>query len=295
MIDSGSMRALLLLAISALPLLAQLSYPPQMPEANRYLYRSVEGVDLALYVFEPEGHVASAKAPAVVFFFGGGWRNGSPQQFYEHSKYLASRGMVAIAADYRVESRHGVKPYQCVEDAKAAMRWVRTHAPEMGIDPNRIAAGGGSAGGHSAAATATLPGHDAPNTDLSVSPLPNALALFNPVTVTAPIDGLGAFGSEERFGEPVEAFSPYHHIPANPPPAIIFHGEADTTVPYETAEAFCEKWNTQGGQCELVGYKGKDHGFFNYGRDGNGPYIDTVRRMDRFLVALGWLTGEPTL
>jgi len=289
------MRALFLLAISALPLLAQLSYPPQMPEANQYLYRSVDGVDLGLYLFEPEGHLASDQTPAVVFFFGGGWRNGSPAQFHEHAKYLASRGMVAIAADYRVESRHGVKAYQCVEDAKAAMRWVRAHAADLGIDPNRIAAGGGSAGGHLAAATATLPGHDDPNADLSVSSRPNALALFNPVTVTAPVDGLGAFGSEERIGAPPESFSPYHHIPQNPPPAIIFHGKADTTVAYDTAEAFCAKWNTQGGQCELVGYEGKNHGFFNYGRDGNEAYIDTVRRMDRFFVSLGWLTGEPTL
>lgn len=289
------MKLLLALFACAFPLLAQLSYPPKMPEANRYLYRSVDGADLGLYVFEPEGHVASAKAPAVVFFFGGGWRNGSPQQFYEQAKYLASRGMVAIAADYRVESRQGVKAYQCVEDAKAAIRWVRGHAADMGIDPNRIAAGGGSAGGHLAAAVATLPGHDDPNGDKSVSVVPNALVLFNPVTITAPVDGQGAFGSQERIGAPPESFSPYHHIPMNPPPAIIFHGEADTTVPYKSAEAFCEKLNRQGGQCELVAYPGKAHGFFNYGRDGNGPYIDTVRRMDRFFVALGWLSGEPTL
>lgn len=289
------MKLLFALIACAFPLLAQLSYPPQMPEANQHVYRSIDGVDLRLYVFEPEGHVASDQTPAVVFFFGGGWNNGSPAQFHEHSKYLASRDMVSIAADYRVATRNGVKAYQCVEDAKAAMRWVRAHATEMGIDPNRIAAGGGSAGGHLAAATATLPLHDAPNANLSVSAQPNALVLFNPVTVTAPVDGLGGFGNAERIGAPPESFSPYHHIPKNPFPAIIFHGKADTTVPYNTAEAFCAKWNAQGGRCELVGYNGKNHGFFNYGRDGNEAYMDTVRKMDRFFLSLGWLTGEPTL
>ncbi len=290
------MRVLVLLAISALPLMAQPAYPPQMPEASQYLYRSVDGVDLRLYLFEPKGHLASDQTPAVVFFFGGGWRSGNPAQFREHAKYLASRGMVAIAVDYRVATRNGVKGYQCVEDAKAAMRWVRAHAANLGIDPQRIAAAGGSAGGHLAAATATVPGYDDPQADLSVSVMPNALVLFNPVTLTAPLDGLSSWPPDTSIiGAPPESISPQHHIPKNPPPVIIFHGTDDKTVAYATVEAFCNQWNTQGGQCELIAYPGKGHGFFNYGRDGNQAYIDTVRKMDRFFVSLGWLSGEPAL
>jgi acetyl esterase len=294
------MKLLCLLAACAIPMMAQLSYPPDMPEANRYLYRSVDGVDLDLFVFEPEGHIASDQTPAVVFFFGGGWNSGSPAQFYQHGKYLASRGMVAIAADYRVKSRHAATASQCVEDAKAAMRWVRSHAASMGIDGDRIAAGGGSAGGHLAAAVATLPGYDAPSADLSVSAIPNALVLFNPVTIVAPVAGKEELTDDvtrfrDRMGTDPESLLPYHHVAANLPPTILFHGKADTTVPYETAVLFCQKLIENGGRCELESYEGKNHGFFNYGRDGNEAYVDTVHKMDQFFGSLGWLEGEPRL
>ena len=65
--------------------------------------------------------------------------------------------MVAIAADYRVHKRHGAMIADCVSDAQSAIRWVRVHADRLGVDPERIAAGGGSAGGHLAASTAVIP------------------------------------------------------------------------------------------------------------------------------------------
>ncbi len=287
---------LLLVALVAIPALAQNAYPPAMPEARQEVYKSVEGTDLKLWIFEPEDHQATDRRPAIVFFFGGGWRSGNPNQFYEHSKYLASRGMVAIAADYRVQSRHGVKAIKCVEDAKAAMRWVRANALSLGVDPDRIAAGGGSAGGHLAAAAATLPGHDDPAGDQTISPVPNALALFNPATVLAPAEDYeGPSGLKERIGAPPRSFSPYHHVWYGAPPTILFHGKADATVPYQTAEMFCAEMRRKGSSCRLEGYEGKTHGFFNYGRDGGEAYSDTVRKMDEFFVSLGWLKGQPTI
>ena len=237
-----------------------------MPEAREEVYKSVDGTDLRLYIFEPEDHTSSDRAPAIVFFFGGAWRAGSPSQFREHSKYLASRGMVAIVADYRVESRNGTKVHESVADAEASMRWVRSHADVLGIDRHRIAAGGGSAGGQLAAAVATLPGLNSVDADRSISVNPNALALFNPVTVMAKIDGRtdldeAAVRFHSRVRTPPQSVSPYHHIGADPPPTIIFHGMADTVAPYETAEMFCEKWKSNGGRCELEGYPGKTHGF----------------------------------
>ena len=143
----------------------QSNYPPNMPEARIETYKSVEGTDLKMWIFEPEGHKASDSSPAIVFFFGGGWRNGTPGQFHQQAMHLAARGMVAMAADYRVLNRQGVKVHKCVQDAKSAIRWVRTNAKRLGIDPNRLAAGGGSAGGHLAASTASLPDHDDPAGD----------------------------------------------------------------------------------------------------------------------------------
>ncbi len=123
----------------------------EMPGAKVEVYKTVADVQLKMYMYFPADHNATDKRPAIVFFFGGGWVNGTPKQFRPHCEYLASRGMVAMAADYRVRSRHGTAAIDCVKDGKSAVRWIRENADRLGVDPQRVAAGGGSAGGHVAA------------------------------------------------------------------------------------------------------------------------------------------------
>lgn len=284
------------LIVTTAPVQAQKpSYPPELPDARAEVYRSVDGVDLKAWVFEPTGHRADDMRPAIVFFFGGGWNGGSPGQFGPQASYLAERGMVAIAVDYRVRSRQGTLANVAVSDAKAAIRWVRTHAGRLGVDPNQIAAAGGSAGGHLAAATATLPGHDVAGAEADVSSSPNALVLFNPVLITAPLAGQMEGQAEKlenlrrRLGAEPESMSPYHHVRPELPPTLILHGENDKTVPYQQAELFAEAMIAAGNRCDLVGYPNQGHGFFNAHRRDNSAYPDTVRRMDDFLVSLGWL------
>ena len=289
------LRLMLFLA-TTLALVAAQPYPPKFEGARQEVYKTVGDVALSLYLFEPSG-TAQPNRPAIVFFFGGGWTNGSPVQFEKHCRHLASRGMVAIAADYRVASRHQVKPTACLADAKSAIRWLRQNAGRLGIDPQRIAAGGGSAGGHLAAATATVPGFDEAGEDLTISAAPNALALFNPALVLAPLDGvdLANFASRvnpERMGTEPRRLSPAHHVKRGAPPTIVFHGKADTTVPYSTAEAFTALMTKAGNRCELVGYDGQGHGFFNAAR-ANGRYAETLAALDRFLVSLGYLAAVP--
>ena len=269
---------------------SRFAYPPAFEGARVETYKEVGDVKLNVWIFEPAEKSADAKKrPAIVFFFGGGWASGSPSQFERQCRHLASRGMVAITADYRVSSRQGVKPAECVADAKSCVRWVRRNAERLGIDPARIAAGGGSAGGHLAAAVATLPGLDAPGEDTSVSAVPNALVLFNPALVLAPIAGMDLKGfeskvSSERFGCEPEAISPIHHVHAGLPPTLIQHGRADTTVPFASAEAFSGAMKKAGNRCDLVGYDGQPHGFFN-----GAKYDETLAEADRFLVSLGYL------
>lgn len=264
------------------------SYPPKLDGATEETYKTVGDVALKLWIFRPE---KKEPAPAIVFFFGGGWQSGTPQQFEEQCRHLAKRGMVAIAADYRVASRHQVKPIDCVADARSAVRWMRANSERLGIDPNRIAAAGGSAGGHIAACTAFIDKFDTQGEDNKVSAIPNALVLFNPALVLAPIDGFDAdgFGTrvpEARLGTKPFEISPAHHIAANAPPTIIFHGKEDTTVPYASAEAFAKKMKALGNRCELNGYEGQKHGFFN-----NGKFKEvTLQETDKFLVSLGWLS-----
>ena len=128
--------------------------------------------------------------PAIVFFFGGGWNAGSPNQFEEHCKYLAERGMVAVTVEYRVRSRHGVKVEQCISDARSAMRWVRGNAEKLGVDPNRFASGGGSAGGHLASMVALTDDFDEPDEDPYIRATSDALVLFNPAMLLAPHSSL---------------------------------------------------------------------------------------------------------
>ncbi len=274
-------------------------YPPAIAGARAETYKTVGDIDLKVWIFSPADQNENHHRPAIVFFFGGGWKSGTLSHFVRHCEYLVNRGMVAIAADYRVYSRHGVNVNSCVEDAKSAMRWIRKESSRLGIDPDRIVAGGGSAGGHLAAATATLPDHNDPNDDLSISAIPNALVLFNPALIIGPLPGQDESTTEAlsevsfRLGAEPASLSPYHHINPGISPTIIFHGTADTTVPFKHAELFCGKMHVQGNRCELVGYRGSEHGFFNFGRDENAPFIDTVNKMDEFLVSLGYLKGAP--
>jgi len=274
------------------------AYPPKMEGSIVEVYKKAPNAELKIYIFNPPGHSAAARRPAIVFFFGGGWTSGSPGQFENHCRYLASRGMVAMSADYRVRSRHGVAAVDCVRDAKSAIRWVRQNAARLGVDPNRVAAGGGSAGGHLAAAAGVIDGWDEPGEDLKISSRPNALVLFNPALVLAPVGGVEGVkvpDLKERAGvDPVE-ISPWHHVRKGAPPAIIFHGKADTTVPYITAEMFANKMKEAGNRCDLVGFEGATHGFFNFGRGNNEAYRETLKRTDQFLVSLGYLTGAPAV
>ncbi len=275
-------------------------YPPDLPGAQIDTYKTVGDIDLRLWIFTPEGHSNNDRVPGIVFFFGGGWRTGTPVHFAKHCEHLAARGMVAIAADYRVASRHGVKVHSCVADAKSAVRWIRKNSEHLGIDPDRIVAAGGSAGGHLAVSTATLPSHDDPADDLSISSKPNALVLFNPIVVLAPVPGKNIPSAESlaklenRLGAEPKTLSPYHNIKRGMGPTVIFHGKADKLVPYETAELFREKMLENGNRCELFGYENAGHGFFNYyGNEDKTHFKDTVKKMDSFLVSLGYLKESP--
>jgi len=272
------------------------SYPPDMGTARAEVYKRAGDVELMMYIFDPPGHEARRARPAIVFFFGGGWQSGSPAQFRPQAERLASCGMVAMCADYRVASRHRVTAKDCVEDAKSAIRWVRTNAARLGVDPHRIVAAGGSAGGHLAACTALIPGFEAPNEDLTVSSMPNAMVLFNPALVLAPIPGLESAREgrrpdlNARLGTDPVALSPAHHVRSNLPPTIVFHGTADTTVPFSTAKLFADLMRQHGNRCELIPFEGAGHGFFNAGRSEHG-YADTLKATEAFLESLGYLEG----
>ena len=253
------------------------------------VYKHASGDDLWIYRFQPDHHDPSIDCcPAVVFFFGGGWNGGSVHQFEKHAAYLAQRGIVAFLADYRVKNRQGTSPDACVRDGKSAIRWIRANAARLGVDPERIGAGGGSAGGHVAAATGICNGFEDPaDRNRETSSKPNALLLFNPVYDNGP-DGYGHSRIKEHF----PAISPAHNITPDDPPTLVFLGSNDKLIPVSAAEKFDADLKKAGITSSLHIYKGEPHGFFNEGKS-QRCCVDTILKMDQFLGGLGWLEGEP--
>ncbi|MCA9034124.1 MAG: alpha/beta hydrolase [Planctomycetaceae bacterium] len=254
---------------------------------EQLVYKTVGDQKLNLYVDKPQDWNAADRRPAVVFYFGGGWVGGSPAQFEKQSQYLATRGLVGIRVRYRTidRSKPGL-PEICCADAKSAMRYVRKHAAQLGIDPGRIAAAGGSAGGHLASFTAMVPGLDDPADDTSVSCRPDALVLFNPVFNNGP----GEWG-HNRVGDRYKEFSPAHNIAGTAPPTIVFLGDMDKLISVDVLNRFRDDMKAAGVRCDTRVYEGAGHGFFN-----NDPYFtETLIETDKFLNSLGWITGPPTI
>ncbi len=254
------------------------------------VYKTTPQGELKLHVFSPKGEVqAAVLRPCVVFFFGGGWKSGSYLQFVPQAEYLASRGIVAISADYRILNVHKTTPDKAVEDAKSAIRWVRGHATELGIDPGKIIAGGGSAGGHLAACTALVSAYDAESDDKSISAKPNAMVLFNPAMNIATLFKQNVTAGNPMTPEIAEAITPNSFVSKDTPPAILFFGTADKLK--AGGDEYVQKATALGVRAEMWTAADMPHSFFN-----GVPWIQvTARKMDEFLTSLGYLVGEPTI
>jgi acetyl esterase len=253
---------------------------------ERFLYKKVDTAQLYLEVYPSVINDPSKPAPAMVFFFGGGWNSGTVKQFEPHAKYFIQRGITCILVDYRVKEKHKSTPFESLKDAKSAIRYIRAHATDLHIDSSKIIASGGSAGGHLAAAAAIITDYNESTDNLAISSVPNALVLFNPVFDNGP----GGYGYE-RIGDAYKSFSPLHNIKAGAPPSIVFLGDKDHLVPVETAKYYKQVMEKVKSRCDLFIYEGQGHGFFNY--KNLEYYKKTVLESDTFLQSLGYLNKAP--
>ena len=255
----------------------------QQIKPEKILYKSTNEGELNLFVYKPSEFDIKKKYSCIVFFHGGGWNSGNPEQFQRQSRYFASRGMVAISVEYRIRNEHGTSPIQAMEDAKSAIRFIRSNAKLFSINPNRIATAGGSAGGHLAAVAGNIDLFDNSDEDLTISSKPNLLILYNPV-----ID----FGTRKWLwiNNPSDA-SPIHNISKGSPPTIILTGTNDKIVPVESIMNYKKIMESIGSRCDVILYEGAEHAFFNTGED----FVDTLYRTDVFLKSLGYIDGEPTI
>ena len=259
-----------------------------LSEPFEITYKQIKDGSLELHFYYPEGFDFLKTYPAVIFFHGGGWKGGGLRQFETHSRYFNTRGVICALAEYRVESKHGTTPFEAAKDAKSAIRFVRKNSGKLNIHPYQIIAAGSSAGGHLAAFTGNVKGLNDADDDLSVSPVPNALALFNPVFDNGP-EGYGY----DRIGERYKEISPMHNISEGAPPTIVFLGTEDELVTVETAKKYKALMEEAGSRCDLYLYEGQEHAFFNY--NNHEYYLKTVYEMDKFLSSLGFISGKPSI
>lgn len=263
-----------------------------------------------MHAFKPADWRASARRPAVVWIHGGAWVGGSPEGSLPFGRYFADRGAVAFVITYRKACPEGPGVEDCLSDCRAAVRHIRRHAAELGVDPARIAVIGESAGGHLAAALATLPDHDAPDDAPPVSSRPDTIVLFNPIVDMTEDDWVryavgGPALADKSLPRPADeaslakarALSPLFHIAPGQPPALVVHGRGDKVVPWHQSQRFADAMKTAGNRCDLVLYGPEiGHAFAIAAyKWPESVVVPAIREADKFLVSLGWLEGEPTL
>jgi len=257
------------------------------PEGKVHIYKQEGDTAREMEIFFPKDHDPATKAvPGIIMFHGGGWGGGHRKQFRYLCHYFSTRGLVAATVTYklapkaRTEKTKGTASRKrvCITDAKSAIRWYKQNAKELGIDPRKIVAGGGSAGGHISLLATTNPGLNDPRDSKKYDTTVAAYLLFNPALSAA-----DAKDSEVDF---------LQHLKDDLPPAIVFFGSEDTWLKkgWKAASAKISSLNIAD-SVEVRIADGQRHAFFN-----RQPWTDvTLIEADRFLKALGYLEGDPTL
>ena len=233
--------------------------------------------------------------PAVVYIHGGGWRGGNRSAFRRQAIQMATKGFLGALIEYRFSNE---APFPAaVHDCKAAVRWLRANASTHGIDPQRIGAAGGSAGGHLAAflgTTGHLPRFEGKGGNAGHSSRVRAVAAFNPVLdfedlawregaaekkdrALHPFLGTTYFQNPQRW---IEA-SPITHVGEESAAFLLLHGTTDPVVPYRQSVQMRDGLRAQGIEVELFTAEGMGHGFFN-----RPPWYEkTLQAMEAFFAS----------
>lgn len=246
------------------------------------IYKLFDGFTLDAYIFKPPRWHATDHRPAIVLFHGGDWNVGTPGSCFEQCRYWASRGMVAVAVQYRLHDRQGTTPLESIADAKSAIRWLRTHRSAYGIDGARIVGCGESAGAHLAACTALLKDADNAGDKRLVSDVPNALLLVSPI-----LDPGLDFGFRQLLPDSskINQCSPLRHVQGGLPPTSIIQGMTDEIALNSGTRLFTERMTKVGNMCELHTSMARVH----LSTRDPSALREILSLSDKFLVSLGFL------
>lgn len=261
------------------------------------IYKTVDGRQLKTSMFYTAETMKKQLNPAIALFHGGGWAYGSPSEFYSTCERYARKGFITFSFQYRLSmTEDGRVPHpditlvECVKDARSAMRWIKENAGALYIDPEKVIAGGQSAGGQLALGTAMFDDINEESDNMNISPVPAALLLFssNLNTMEAWADWL--MGERRKD---IWSVSPYHNLRPGLPPAIEFHGTEDCMVPIYILNLFKEKTLSMGNYFESVVFEGQGHYYGDadgvYGKYFNEPVLE---RTDQFLEKFGFLEQD---
>ncbi len=256
-------------------------------------YKTVGNTELTVDMFFTDSARQESDNTAIALFHGGGWDFGDPSEFHEASRRFASRGYIAFSFQYRLSRNEDgtypnpdITPVEAVKDARSANRWLRENAEMLYIDPEKIVAGGQSAGGQLALSTALLDSINEQSDNLKISPVPNALLLYssNVNTLEPWIEMLLGDRRKEIW-----SISPYHNLREGMPPAIAFHGEEDNQVLPYIVGFFNQKMSELGNYYELHTYPGRKH-YLGEGIEKYSRYFDEeiLEKTDMFLERFGF-------
>jgi len=280
------MKNLIIIVWAAMALPSAYAGRVTAPEGKTYVYKETNGVSRELEIYFPKAKQGPKKpVPGIIMFHGGGWGGGTRDQFRYLCHYFASRGLVTATVTYKLAAKTRTEEAKstesrkrvCITDAKSAIRWYKQNSDELGIDPKRIIAGGGSAGGHISLLATTTPDLNDPNDPKGYDTSVAAYLLFNPAL------------SAGDAKDPAVDF--LQQLKADFPPSIAFFGSEDNWMKKGWGSAYDKMKSLGVKSADFKIAEGMGHGFFN-----RQPWADvTLIAADKFLKELGFIEGEPTL
>ena len=280
------------------------------PAMQEMVYKVTKDTTLKIYYSKPVNAKLNKKYPAIIWIHGGGWTSGTANTFFAHAKYFALRGAVGFSIEYRLIKYNGTGMEECMEDCKSVIRFIRAHAKELNIDPDKIIVLGDSAGGHLAAALGVIDGFDDTTDNLTISAKPNAMVLYNPcvdmtiyplmknaiANLVPNIKTVDSISIKPEQWALAKKYSPINYVKANQPPCLILHGLNDKVIPFEQCSHFTDAMNKAGNNCTLMLLPNTRHAFVvpNYTAT-EDQVVNAICEADKYLTKLGYLKGEPTL